>query len=201
MKKTLKWIGIILGCLLVVGFLLFLYFIPPFPSMSAQDIIEPELAAGPDLKGIADPRERLMAEHGKYIVLTRDCSGCHTSGASGPDYSKYLAGGAKTIIPGFGTAVCLNLTSDSQTGLGNHTDEEILTALRSGLKNTGELMHHRFMPWDVWSNWTEEDRRAVVVYLRHLKPVRHKIPDFVPASPADSGSAEVFYGGDYSVKE
>jgi hypothetical protein len=39
------------------------------------------------------------------------------------------------------------------------------------------------MPFANFSNWTEEDRHAVLVYLRHLKPVRHKIPDptIVPA--------------------
>jgi hypothetical protein len=201
MKRALKWIAIIAGGLIVIGFGLFLYFIPPFSSMPPEDFISPELSAGPDLTKITDLRERLLAEHGKYILLTHDCSGCHTAGASGPEYDKYLAGGSKMIAPGFGTVVCLNLTPDVETGLGNHTDEEVLAVLRSGLKRNGNLINHRFMPWDVWSNWTEEDRRAVLTYLRHLKPVRHKIPDFVPAAPGDTGSAEKFYGGDYAESQ
>jgi hypothetical protein len=199
MKRVLKWIGAVLGILLVVGFVLFLYYIPPFTSMPPEDFINPELSAGPDLKTISDPRERMLAERGRYIVLTHDCSGCHTTGDNGPDFSRYLAGGSKSYIPGVGTAVCKNLTPDSATGLGSHTDEEILTALRSGLLRDGRLMHSRFMPWGTWSNWTEEDKHAVVVYLRHLQPVHHRIPDFVPVTPADTGSAEVFYGGDYAV--
>ncbi len=201
MKRALKWIGIILGCLVVIGFLLFLYFIPPFTIVPPEEFIKPELSAAPSLEGISDPRERLLAEHGKYIVLTHDCSGCHTAGDNGPDYAKYLAGGTKHIIPGFGTVVSRNLTPDDETGLGTYTDEEILAVLRSGLMRDGRLVHDRVMPWAVWSNWTEEDRRAVVVYLRHLKPVHNKIPEFLPAtSPVDSIANETFYGGDYSVK-
>ncbi len=199
MKRTLKWIGIILGCLLVGGFLLFLYYIPPFTSMPPEDFIRPEQAAVPALEGISDPRERLLAERGRYIVLTHDCSGCHTIGDNGPDYSKYLAGGMKHIVKGFGTTVSRNLTPDPTTGLGNHTDEEILAVLRSGLMRDGRLIHARMMPWNAWSNWTEEDKRAVVVFLRHLKPVHHQIPEFSPSGALeDSTASEAVYGADYA---
>jgi len=201
MKRTLKWISIIVGSLLVIGFLLFLYFIPPFTSIPPEEFIKPQVEASPSLDGISDPRERLLAERGKYIVLTHDCDGCHTAGDSGPDYSKYLAGGTKHIIPGFGTSFARNLTPDAATGLGNRTDDEILAVLRSGVSHDGRLINNRMMPWGVWSNWTEEDRRAVVVYLRHLKPVHNEIPDFQSAAiRQDSTGSEEFYGGDYAVK-
>jgi hypothetical protein len=32
------------------------------------------------------------------------------------------------------------------------------------------------MPWAWFSNWTEEDRRAVLTYLRQVPAVAHKIP-------------------------
>ncbi len=96
MKRILKWIGAVLGILLVVGFVLFLYFIPPFTSMPPEDFINPEPSAWPDSETISDPRERMLAERGRYIVLTHDCSGCHTTGDNGPDFSRYLAGGSKS---------------------------------------------------------------------------------------------------------
>ncbi len=202
MKRALKWIGIILAIVIIIGFLLFLYYIPPFTSMPQEEVIQPQVAASSTLDGVTDPRERLLAERGRYIVLTHDCSGCHTAGDSGPDYNKYLAGGTKHVIPGFATVVARNLTPDSSTGLGTRTDDEILAVLRSGVFHTGRLMDNRMMPWGVWSNWTEEDKRAVVVYLRHLKPVHNPIPDLVPAStPADSTGYMEVYGGDYSVKQ
>lgn len=198
MRRALKWILIVLGCLLVVGFLLFLYYIPPFTSAPPEAFVTPEESAGPALDSIADPRERLLAERGRYFVLTHDCSGCHTVGDNGPDYDKYLAGGMKHIIKGYGTVISRNLTSDTATGLGSHTDREILAVLWSGLLRDGRLIHNRAMPWSAWSNWTEEDKRAVVVYLRHLKPVHHQIPD--PTSNGElsnpAASEEVF-GADY----
>jgi hypothetical protein len=202
MKRALKWIGIVVGVVAVVGFVLFLYYIPPFTSVPPEEFVKPELSAGPSLDGITDPRERLLAERGRYIVLTHDCNGCHTPGDNGPNYSKYLAGGAKHILPGFGTAYSRNLTPDVETGLGRYTDDEILAVLRSGVMHDGRLINNRVMPWATWSNWTEEDQRAVVVYLRHLKPVHNRVPAFAPSeTPKDSIGVEMIYGGDYSVKQ
>jgi len=202
MRRALKWIGIAVLSLVVVGFFLFLYYIPPFTSMPPEEFVKPELDAAPTLDGISDPRERLLAERGKYLALTHDCSGCHTAGDNGPDYDKYLAGGMKHVVRGYGTSVSRNLTPDTETGLGNHTDEEILAALRSGVMRDGRLMHSRVMPWTAWSNWTEEDRRAIVAYLRHLKPVRQQIPDFTSlGAPQDSAAVEAIWGADYSVKK
>ncbi len=201
MKRALKWILIILGCLLVIGFLLFLFYIPPFASAPPEDFITPEQVAAPALDNISDPRERLLAERGKYIVLTHDCSGCHTVGDNGPDYNKYLAGGMKHIVRGYGATISKNLTPDTATGLGSHTDQEVLAVLWSGLLRDGRLIHTRMMPWSAWSNWTEEDKRAVVVYLRHLKPVHHQIPDPVPnAEPSNPTAWEEVYGADYAKK-
>ena len=39
------------------------------------------------------------------------------------------------------------------------------------------MVHHRQMPWNAFANWTEEDRHAVVTYLRLVKAINHKIPD------------------------
>jgi hypothetical protein len=202
MKRALKWIGFAVATLLIVGFVLFLYYIPPFTSMAPEEFVQPELAGAPLLDDIKDPRERLLAERGKYIVLTHDCNGCHTPGDNGPDYNRYLAGGAKHVIPGFGTAYSRNLTPDPETGLGGHTDEEILAVLRSGVMRDGRLINNRMMPWATWSNWPEEDKFAVVVFLRHLKPVHNRVPDFAPDTiPADSTGKELIYGGDYSERK
>ena len=57
------------------------------------------------------------------------------------------------------------------------------------------------MPWPAYSNWTEEDRHAVVTYLRHTVPIAHRIPapttDVVLTDPA---AFEEDYGGkDYAA--
>jgi hypothetical protein len=56
------------------------------------------------------------------------------------------------------------------------------------------------MPWAAYSNWTPEDRYAVLVYLRHLKPVNHRIPDDNNDTATDDPSAvETLYGVDVGV--
>jgi hypothetical protein len=199
MKKILKWVGIVLGILAVAAFLGFLYFIPPFTLIPPEEFTKQDATAGPSLQDITDPVERALAEHGKYIVTVSDCSGCHTPlGDDGPKWDKYLAGGNKTTFHGYGSFVTRNLTPDKETGLARRTDDQAKRVLRGGLLPEGRVAHYRDMPWAAYSNWTEEDRHAVLVYLRHLKPVVHSIPDDDTSTVSDDAAAiETFYGTDF----
>ena len=50
------------------------------------------------------------------------------------------------------------------------------------------------MPWGSFSNWTEEERHAVLVYLRHLPPIRHATPEPAPGNAIPvPGAIEVDY--------
>ena len=199
MKKILKRTGIVLGCLLVVAFLGFLYFIPPFTLVPPEEFSRQDSAAAPSVEGITDPAERAMAERGRYIVTVHDCSGCHTPfGSEGPNWNEYLAGGNKSVFRGYGTIVTRNLTPEKGTGLARRTDDQVKRVLRGGLLPEGKVAYYRDMPWAAYSNWTEEDRHAVVVYLRHLKPVMHEIPaDDTTTTADDPAAIETFYGKDF----
>ena len=74
--------------------------------------------------------------------------------------------------------------------------------LCNGVFPDGRVVPHTIMPWACFSNRTEEDRHAVVVYLRHLPAVHHQTPE--PASPAamryPGAVLEVYGGKDYSVR-
>jgi len=177
MKKALKWIGIVLGILAVVGFFAFLYFIPPLTLIPPENFSRETAGAAPSLEGIQDPAERAIAERGKYIVTVSDCSGCHTPlGDQGPKWEAYLAGGNRATYRGYGTFVTRNLTPDPSTGLARRSDAQVTRVLQAGLLPEGRVAHYRDMPWAYYSNWTPEDRYAVLVYLRHLKPVAHAVP-------------------------
>ena len=178
MMRILKWLLITVVSVAIIGLLAFLYFIPPFFSVSPEDYVKQTAAPAVSLEKIADPGQRAIAERGKYIVTISDCGGCHnTPGPTGPDPSMYLAGGGKFGFKGAGIAVSRNLTSDPETGLGKIKDDEIKRVLRNGVFHDGRVVHHRQMPWNAFANWTEEDRHAVLTYLRLVKPIRHKIPD------------------------
>jgi Cytochrome c len=203
MKRILKWTAIVLVVVAFVGLCAFLYNIPPFFLISPEELGKQMANAAPPITDIADPAERAIAERGRYIVMTAGCIGCHaTNGSQGPDLTKYLAGGALKLQTRHATYVSRNLTSDKETGLGRRTDDEVKRVLRSGTFPDGHVVEGTVMPWAMFSNWTEEDRYAVVVYLRHMKPIRHATPEPVPGNAVSiPGAIEQDYGGkDYGIK-
>ena len=198
MKKIFKWVGIVIGSLLIIGFFAFLYFIPPFTIAPPEEFSAPEAAAPPSLENISDPAERAIAKHGEQIVLQTSCTGCHTAqGEKGPQWDRYLAGGFQLVGRGHGLFVTRNLTPDPTTGIARRSDDQVKRVLRSGVLNDGRQAFYRLMPWSEFSNWTEEDLHAVVVFLRHLKPIHGEIPepDF-KATVTDPTAIEQYYGVD-----
>jgi hypothetical protein len=204
MKAFLKWALLSSVVIIVVGFGAFLYSIPPFYTTPPEEFGKQMSDAAPVTADIADPGERAIATRGRYIVMTHGCIGCHaTNGSQGPDLTKYLAGGALKFQTAHATFVSRNLTPDKETGLARRTDDEVKRVLRSGTFPDGHVAEGTVMPWPVFSNWTEEDRHAVVVYLRHIKAVRHEIPEPVRGNAITiPGAVEQDYAGkDYGIKE
>jgi mono/diheme cytochrome c family protein len=203
MGRFLKWALLLLAVVAVCGFGTFLYVIPPFFITPPEDFGKAMADAAPTVADIADPAARAIAARGRYLVMTAGCIGCHaTNGPQGPDLTKYLAGGAlKFQTPG-GTFVSRNLTPDPDTGIGRRTDDELKRVLRSGTFTDGHVAPGTAMPWPLFSNWSEEDRHAVIIYLRHLRPIVHKIPEPVAGNAITiPGAVEQDYvGRDYGIK-
>ena len=177
-KKILKWTALVVLVVAFGGLFAFLYFIPPFFTTAPEEFSKAMREAAPPANDIADPLDRAIAERGREIVVRTGCIGCHAAnGPQGPDYTKYLAGGGIRIHTPDGTFVSRNLTPDPETGLARRSDDEVKRVLRSGVLPDGHVAPATAMPWANFSNWTEEDRHAVVAYLRHLKPIRRNIPE------------------------
>jgi hypothetical protein len=143
----------------------------------------------------------MLAEQGRYIVLRTDYSGYHTAVCDqGSKWDEYLTGGARGILDEEHLeSYCRNLTPDSVTGLARRIDDQVLRVLRSGILPEGRPAYWQRMPWPFLSQLTEEDRYAVLVYLRHLTPVYHKIPNPLNGeSPSDQNITEIAYGADYA---
>ncbi|NJO21690.1 MAG: cytochrome c [Sphingomonadales bacterium] len=120
-----------------------------------------------------------VVERGRYLASIMDCSGCHTPGALAgkPDTHRPLGGsdiGFK--IPTLGIFYPPNLTPDRESGLGTWTAEQIIAAVRTGIRPDGRILAP-VMPYHNYAVLTDEDVQAVALYLRTLRPVRNKVPD------------------------
>ena len=115
---------------------------------------------------------------GQYLVELSGCGHCHTPGhfQGREDASRELGGSDVGFeVPRAGTFVGPNLTPDRETGLGNWTDKQIITAIRNGVRPDGRVLSP-VMPWPNFNHMSDADAQAIVVYLRSLKPVRNKVP-------------------------
>jgi mono/diheme cytochrome c family protein len=114
---------------------------------------------------------------GKYLVTFGSCTDCHTPGSffGKPDMSKFLGGSdVGFAIPGLGVFVAPNLTPDKQTGLGNWTDAQIVTALTTGKTPQGRILAP-IMPWHAYAHLAKADALAIAAYLKSLPPVSHQV--------------------------
>jgi mono/diheme cytochrome c family protein len=109
---------------------------------------------------------------GKYIFGATGGCGCHTDPSKPPKPPN--TGGRKYEGP-FGTVYSTNLTSDPKTGLGNWTDEQIITAIRSGRRPNGDRLIP-VHPYTVFNGMAAEDLRALVAFLRTIPPVNRATP-------------------------
>jgi hypothetical protein len=204
MKRAIQWTALVVVVLAAGGSLAFRYYRLLHDTL--HDTTPPDVfiraEAAPPLADISDPAERALAERGRYIVDISACDGCHhTPDPQGSLPGMYMAGGGKYLLADETTVVTSNLTPDATTGLGHVPDEDVLRVLRSGVARNGRTLFHRAMPWTAYSHWTEEDRRAVLTYLRHLPPVPHRIPDPLESAAFMGTGAleEIYFGKDYGA--
>jgi mono/diheme cytochrome c family protein len=147
--------------------------------------------AGPTLFSAARAAITVVAEHfpgpwrpdatkngawnrGAYLVATIGrCGDCHTprDWLGAPEPARLLAG----IPAGPGRKAVPNITPDSETGIGRWSIEDIVTLLRDGQTPDfdfiggamAEIVRNT-------SRFTDDDRRAIAVYLQSLPAVHFR---------------------------
>ena len=130
------------------------------------------------LQPVAAYADSAQVARGKYLVRLAGCTDCHTPGhfLGKPDLSRYLGGSDVGFeVPFAGTVVGRNLTPDKETGIGGWTLEQITTAIRTGVRPDGRVLSP-IMPWPAYSGMRQADVDAIAVFLKTLRPVKHKIP-------------------------
>jgi cytochrome c553 len=136
--------------------------------------VSPPSAAGADV------------ERGRYLASIMDCGGCHTRGVflGKPDPALFLAGSEVGFrLPGLGYFYPPNLTPDAATGLGDWSLDDIVRAVRTGVRPDGRMLVP-VMPYQSYAALTDEDAQALAAFLKSLPPIAY------PEAPKATGEGE-----------
>lgn len=158
-----------------------------------------------------DLSQEELIKRGAYLVNTSACHDCHspkvmTPNGPEPDPERLLSGHPSDMalpevnkdaikewvlfnqhltsaVGPWGVSFAANITSD-ETGIGNWTEEQFLTAIRKGkykgLEGGRPLLPP--MPWQVYRNMNDDDLKAIFAYLKSTKPVQNIVP--APIAPS-----------------
>jgi mono/diheme cytochrome c family protein len=143
------------------------------PAPAAPAAAQP---ARPAVARVADGTDQLV--HGKYLVETiAGCGNCHTPHLADGSLDPNMAfAGAFVIEEPVFKAYARNITPDMETGIGSWTDDQIINAIRNGQKRDGTF-YGPPMSFGWYKRMSDTDVRAIVAYLRTVKPVRNVVPE------------------------
>jgi hypothetical protein len=103
---------------------------------------------------------------------------CHTSYVMGVIDMNQLGRGGNVYTKPFiydWAAVSANITPHPDAGLGRWTDNEIKTAITTGVSRDGRKLL-AFMPYGLYAKMQESDLDAIVAYLRSIPPLGPAAP-------------------------
>ena len=98
-------------------------------------------------------------EYGKYLNLTGGCDDCHGPGLSGGHVH-----GTPPSHPDFPPS-----TNITPAGIGKWTEEDFFRAMREGTRPNSTVIHP-FMPWYYTANYTDDELRALWMFLKTVPP-------------------------------
>ena len=130
---------------------------------------------------------------GEGLSWSMGCNDCHTPGTfyGAPDTTRLLSGSELGWTGPWGTSYPRNLTPDPETGIPNWTEDQIVTAFRTGHRPDGSVLNPP-MPWPAYSRTTDEDAHALAAYIKSLRPIKHQAPAVVPPGQPVTGGHLVF---------
>ena len=97
----------------------------------------------------------LTVEYGKYLATT--CTLCHGENLNG-----------QTVREGPNVYVALNLTRGGE--MIGWSEEQFIATMRTGMKPDGRVLNE-FMPWKYFGQMTDDELKAVWMYLQSLPPL------------------------------
>jgi mono/diheme cytochrome c family protein len=117
-----------------------------------------------------------LVQQGQYIFSLAGGCACHTV-----PKGTFNAGARAFPIP-LGKVYSTNITQDKETGLRSWTDQQIHNAIVKGIRRDGNHLIP-VMPYEAYSGMAEEDLKALIAYLKTLKPVKKATPELESRAP------------------
>ncbi|MCL4528333.1 MAG: cytochrome c [Chloroflexi bacterium] len=105
----------------------------------------------------ATPQPGISIEYGKYLVNINGCHDCHGVQLSGGKSGDPQSPPAPNLTPG--------------GDLKNWSEADFLKTLRTGSTPSGDLLEPRFMPWPWKGQMTDDELKAIWMYLHSLPPL------------------------------
>lgn len=127
-------------------------------------------AYGPPVETVASVPEGVTVEYGQYLSgPIGHCIVCHTKfdERGQPQFQTLLGAGGNPFEGPWGTVVSANITP---YGLGNYTDEQIITMITKGEHPDGTKLTGP-MAFPLYAQMKHEDLEAIVAYLRSLPSI------------------------------
>lgn len=143
MKKAFKWIGIILGGLLILGVIAAV-------GLSLAGAARLNKTRDIQAEAVPIPTDAAALARGEHLVNVA-CRDCHSADLSGSPLLEE---------PPIGTVYAANITGLAET----HTDVDLVRAIRHGVDTDGRQL--MIMPAESFIHFSQEDLGAVIAYLK-----------------------------------
>jgi len=164
MGTFLKYTGILIAVLSIIIATTYGWFSRAYP----------DVGPAPDIKvDMSDAQ----VEWGRYLFHNvAACSHCHSKRDwrkfGGPDTPGTIGQGEEKFEEAHGTVYAKNLTP---YGLKDWTDGEIYRAITTGVDKYGNPLYP-LMPYQSYSKMDSRDVKAIISYIRTLKPIAYDPP-------------------------
>ena len=112
---------------------------------------------------VTAPERGVSVEYGRYLVDTNDCRECHGQELAG---WKFPDPTIKIITP--------NITPGGEVGF--WSEEQFINTIRTGVAPSGHQLNGKHMPWETYRLFTDEELKAIYMYLQSLPKLKQYTP-------------------------
>lgn len=119
-------------------------------------------------------------KHGKYIALSQlECFACHSKDFAKNDYFNpekspgFFAGGNAMFNREGKQLNSLNITMDETTGIGKWSEDQFVTAVKSGILPDNQPALRN--PMTPYANLSDKEVKAIYAYLKTVPKINNKV--------------------------